>query len=278
MNPTTRRTPLQDKEFPKDSIASLALAVALLGTLAGCGKSAAPTAPVPDSGNVSGPSAQTEARQVAQQSATMAVAYLARAKSLLTLVRVPGARPAAERPFKDLATASDSISFTYSFQGYDIKGNPIDWARQGNLLASLAMDFRWYLESNSDSLTFQYDVRSHGRVDGLEAAATQFVANGTDTLFATSNACFSGYHVVSDCVATSQVTNLTWEKSGAPAYAVAGAFAEHWQGAYEYWYGAQHGTGIIDFAVTITFNGTRYASMQVGAYTFTLDLETGAVS
>jgi len=275
MNPMTRRTPLQHKEFPKNRIASLALALALLGTLAGCGKSAQPTAPVPSSS--SGTTTQAEAQQVAQQSAAMARAYVVQAKSLLVLAHVPGARPASERPFKALS-ATDSTSFTYALQGYDIGGYPIDWARQHSQLASLAIDFRFYTRLTGDSLLSEGDLRSHGSVAGLDSAATRFVANASDSVFSTYNGYNAGYHTIYGYAATSQVTNLTWEKSGTPPYPVAGVFAERWHWAYEYWYGAQHGADSFDAEVRITFNGTQFASMQVGTYTFTLDLETWTVS
>jgi predicted small lipoprotein YifL len=268
--------PLHQEGFPMRKIASLALALALLGTLAGCGKSSNATAPVTSSS--SGPKTQSEAKQVAQQSATMGNIYLEQSKSLLRVATVHGARPALVRPYKGLGTAADSTSFTYALQGYDIGGNPIDWVTQGDQLASLAMDFRMYYKINRDSLLLEEDVRSHGIVAGLEAAATRYVSNATGTMFFASNAYSVGYHIISDYAGTAEVTNLAWEKSGTPIYPVAGAITQHWHGTYEYWYGAQHGTGDIVTDATITFNGTRYASVTVGTYTFTLDLETGTVS
>ena len=256
-------------------IASLALALALLGTLAGCGKSSKATAPATSS---SGPKTESEAKQVAQQSAAMGNTYLEQAKSLLTVATVHGARPAVVRPYKDLGTAADSTSFTYALQGYDIGGNPIDWATQSNQLASLEMDYRWYYKTNGDSLLLEEDVRSHGNVAGLEAAATRYVASATDTMFVAYNGYSVGRHMIYDYAGTSKVTNLAWEKSGTPTYPVAGAITLHWHWTYEYWYGAQHGTGDINTDATITFNGTRYASVKVGTYTFSLDLETGTVS
>src|SRR5438552_3246212 len=97
--------PLQQKGFPMRKVASLALALALLGTLAGCGKSSKATAPATSS---SGPKTESEAKQVAQQSAAMGNTYLEQAKSLLTVATVHGARPAVVRPYKDLGTAADS--------------------------------------------------------------------------------------------------------------------------------------------------------------------------
>jgi hypothetical protein len=268
--------PLHQKGLQMRKIASLALALALLGTLAGCGKTSKATAPAaPSSG---GPKTESEARQVAQQSAAMGNTYLDQAKSLLTVATVHGARPALVRPYRVEGAATDSTSFTYALQGFDIGGNPIDWATQGGQLASLAMDYRWYYKTNGDSLLLEEDIRSHGNVAGLEAAATRYVASATDTMFIVYNGYSMGYHTIYDYAGTSKVTNLAWEKSGTPTYPVAGAIALHWHVIYEYWYGAQHGTGDIETDATITFNGTRYASVRVGTYTFSLDLETGTVS
>jgi hypothetical protein len=278
MNATfvTRLAPPLHQEFPMRKNASLALALALLGTLAGCGKSSMPTAPVTSSS--SGPKTQSEAQQVAQQSAAMGNTYLEQAKSLLTVATGHGARPARVRPHKVLGTAADSTSFTYAFQGYDIGGNPIDWVTQRDQLASLAMDYRWYYKTNGDSLVLEEDVRSHGIVAGLEAAATRYVSNATDTMIVAYDGYSAGYHIISNYRGTSRVTNLTWEKSGTPPYPVAGTITQHWRVTYEYWHGTQHGTGDITTDATITFNGTRYASMQVGTYTFSLDLDTWTVS
>lgn len=263
-------------QIPMRKIASLALALALLGTLAGCGKSSKVTAPVTSSSG--GPKTESEAKQVAQQSAAMGNTYLEQAKSLLRVATVHGAQPARVRPYKALGTAADSTSFTYALQGYDIGGNPIDWATHSDQLASLAMDYRWYYKTNGDSLLLEQDVRSHGNVAGLEATATRYVANATDTLFVVYNGYSAGYHIIYEYSGTSKVTNLEWEKSGTPTYPVAGAITLHWHWTYEYWYGAQHSTGNVETDATITFNGTRYASVRVGTYTFSLDLETGTVS
>jgi hypothetical protein len=250
--------PLHQEGFPMRRVASLALSLALFGTLAGCGKSSKATAPVS-----SGPKTESEARQVAQQSAAMGSTYLEQAKSLLTVATVHGARPALVRPHGVLGTAADSTSFTYALQGYDIGGNPIDWATQSSQLASLAMAYRWYYKTNGDSLLLEEDLLSHGDVAGLQAAATRYVASATDTMFVAYNGYSMGYHMIYDYAGTSKVTNLAWEKSGTPTYPVAGAITLHWHWTYEYWYGAQHGTGDIETDATITFNGTRYASVNV---------------
>jgi hypothetical protein len=258
------------------TVASHALALALLGTLAGCGKSSMPTAPV--TGSSSGPKTQSEARQVAQQSAVMGSTYFEQAKSLLAVATGHSARPARVRPYGALGTATDSTSLAWALQGYDINGNPIDWLTQRDQLASLKMDFRWYYKTNGDSLMIDSDLRSHSNVAGLEAAATRYVANATDTSFAAYNGYSAGYHMIYHSAGTSTTTNLTWEKSGTPAYPVAGTITQHWHMTYEYWYGAQHVTGDITTDATITFNGTRYASLQAGTYTFSLDLDTWTVS
>ena len=269
-------TPQNLNQFRMRKIAPVALAFALLGTLSGCGKSSMATAPVTSSS--SGPKTQSEAKQVAQQSAAMGNTYIDQAKSLLTVATGHSARPARLRPYKDLGTAADSTSTTYAFQGYDINGSPIDWVTQRDLLASLTMDVRWYYRTSGDSLLLEDDVRSHSNVAGLEATATRYVANATDTIFVAYNGYSAGYHWIANYAGTSTVTNLAWEKSGTPAYPVAGAITQHWHMIYEYWHGAQHGTGDITTDATITFNGTRYASMQVGTYAFTLDLETWTVN
>ena len=268
--------PLHQDGFPMRKIASLGLALALLGTLAGCGKSSKAIAPVTSSS--SGPKTESEAKQVAQQSAVMGNTYLEQAKNLLRVATVHGARPELVRPDNVQGTAADSTSFTYALQGYDIGGSPINWVTQGDQLASLAMDYRLYYKTNRDSLLLEEDVRSHGTVAGLEAAATRYVANATDTMFVAYNGYSVGYHMIYDYPGRSMVTNLAWEKSGTPTYPVAGAITLHWHWIYEYWYGTQHGTGNIDTDATITFNGTRYASVTVGTYTFSLDLVTGTVS
>jgi len=268
--------PLSHEKFPMRRIASFALALVLLGMLTGCGKSSKSTAPVTNPS--SGPQTQSEAQQVAQQSAAMANTYLEQAKSLLRVATVRGARPARVRPFNVLGTAADSTRFTYVLQGYDIGGNPIDWATQGKQLASLAMDYYWYYRTDSDSLHLEEDVRSHGKVAGLDSTATRYVANARDTVSVAYDGYSAGYHAIYDYSGTSNVTNLAWEKSAMPTYPVAGAITLHWHYTFEYWYGAQHGTGDVETDVTITFNGTRYASVQVGIYAFTLDLVTGAVS
>jgi len=257
-------------------IASLALTLAMLGALAGCGKSSKATAPVTSSGT--GPRTESEATQVAQQSAAMGNAYLDQAKGLVNVATGHSARPARVGPYNNLGRAADSTSTTYAFQGFDINGNPIDWVTQRDQLASLQMDFRWYYNTSSDSLLLDEDVRSHGIVAGFDAGSTRYVANAADSMLFAYNGYSAGYHAIYNYAGTSTVTNVAWEKSGAPAYPVAGAIMQHWHMTYEYWYGAQHGTGDITTDATITFNGTRYASMQVVTYLFSVDLETWTVT
>src|SRR5205809_6202079 len=71
------------------------------------------------------------------------------------------------------------------------------------------------------------DIRSHGNVAGLEAAATRYVASATDTMFLAYNGYSAGNHTIYDYAGTSKVTNLAWEKSGTPTYPVAGAITLH---------------------------------------------------
>lgn len=164
-------------------IASLVIALVLVGSVTGCGKSSRSIAPVPSAGgtggNTTGPKDRTEALQVAEQSGQMAASYVQQVRSLLTVATVPGA---------------------------------------------------------------------------------------------------SGYHTAYHYEGISNVANVAWERSGAPAYPVAGSVTIRWHWTYEYWYGAQHGTGDVVTDATIVFDGTRYAAVTVGGYSFTLDLETETVS
>jgi len=262
--------------FPKRTIAALTLAVCLLGALAGCGKSTKATAPVTNSSD--DPTTESEAKEMAQQSVVMGNTYLEQAKSLINVATIRGAKPTRLHPYKAQGSADDSTSLDYALQGYDVDGHPIDWATQSDELASLGMDYRWYYRTSGDSLRLEYDVRSHGIVAGLEAAATRYVANARDSMFIAYDGYSVGYHWIWDYEARSEVSSLTWEKSGTLTYPVAGTITYHWAGTYEYWYSGQHSTGRMDTDVTITFNGTRYASVRTGAYTFTLDLETGIVT
>ena len=125
--------PLHQKPFPMRKMASLALALALLGTLAGCGKSSKATAPVTSSS--SGPKTESEAKQVAQQSAAMGNTCLEQAKSLPHRGNRPR-RPAGKRaPVQGPGYRRRQHELYVCAPGYDISGDPIDWAMQSDQLA-----------------------------------------------------------------------------------------------------------------------------------------------
>ncbi len=265
------------------TLTRLTFALALLGALAGCGKSSRVTAPgatsqdpAPSTG--SDPRTREEARPIAQQSAQAATSYIQQVRSLVGVAVSPNAKPAAVQPHKGPADASDSLSWTYAIQGYDAAGAPIDYVTQGALLASLGMDWRMVYRSTSDSLSSEFDWRSHSRVDGFLPAATRFVANATDTMSSAWRQQTATYRLVGLYDGWWKVTNLAWEKGGVPAYPVSGSITMHWRYVYEYTSSGQRTAGDLRADGTITFNGTRYASVVVAGFAFTVDLETGAVS
>lgn len=257
--------------------ATILAAFALLGTLAGCGgkgsKAAAP--PPPASG---GPQSREEALPVAQLSAQMVASYLGQVKSLIGVATVPGMRPARLRPLNAQGGAADTSSWTYSFQGYDATGAPINYVTQPELLSRLGMDWVWYYRSTGDSLLVEYDMRSHSLVDGLLASATRYVVSATDTMHSAYDGYTSGTHLVYLYDSRWQVNGVAWEKSGVPEYPVAGSITMHWHYVYDYTSGNQSYHWNYEVAGTVTFNGTKFATIVVGNYTFTVDLETGAVS
>lgn len=257
-------------------LATVLIALTLLGALAGCGKSSKGTAPVDPAST--GPKSREEATPIAQQSAQMAASYVQQVRSLIGVATVPGSRPARVRPLAALGGSADTSSWTYSLQGYDAAGSPIDYVTQPEQLASLGMDWTWYYRSTGDSLLLEYHTRSHSLVDGFLSSATRYVSNATDTTHVAYDAYTSGYHLTYLYDGRWNFTNVTWEKGGVPSYPVAGSITISWRYVYDYTSGNQHSTGDIQVNCTITYNGTRYATAVVGNYTFTIDLESGAVS
>jgi hypothetical protein len=257
-------------------LASIALAFVLINLLAGCGKSSRATAPSPAPRGSS--ISRDEALPVAQQSADLVSSYVEQAKSLITVARIPGSKPAAQRPLRGLAGAADTSSWTYSLQGFDASGTPIDYVTQNDQLASMTMDWSWLYRTSGDSLVTEYDMRSHSRIDGFLPAATRFVANATDTMRVAVDEYLGSDHLVAVYDGAWQFINLSWEKSGVPTYPVAGTIHIHWHYVYDYTYAGQHTQGDYQVDCAITFNDTRYATITIGSYTFRCDLETGTVS
>lgn len=259
----------------------LVTAFVLFAALTGCGKSSkgsSPTAPPPPGGGTGEPQTRSEAMPIAQQSAQLALSYVEQVQSLIGVVTVPGSKPARVRPSRGQAGAADTSSWTYTFQGYDATGAPIDYVTQQGQLASMSMDWVWFYRTTGDSLLLEIDMRSHSHVDGFLPAATRYVASATDTLHEAYDATSSGSHSTWLYDSRWQISNLAWEKSGTPAYPVAGTIVLHLHYVYDTTYNGSHYRGDYTVDGSITFNGTRYATIVIGTYTFTVDLETGTVS
>jgi hypothetical protein len=142
----------------------------------------------------------------------------------------------------------------------------------------VGIDYHYYFRTQSDSLLAYWDNGAHMMVSGLQSTSTRFVANATDTLQYDEDYRSAGTHWIADYHGTSKATHVAWEKTWVPAYAVAGSITTHWRYAYEYWSGTQHVTGNMEADCVITYNGSRYATVTVNSYTFTLDLQTGILS
>ena len=116
-------------------------------------------------------------------------------------------------------------------------------------------------------------------VTGLSGAETSRTWNGTGTRadggFRTETDVKRNYHVTDNVTVSNVIVNLPrssnpWPISGTITRQVSGTASVSKTGVSK--------SFSVDRTVTITFNGTQYATVSVGGNTYTLDLSTGVAT
>lgn len=196
------------------------------------------------------------------------------------------ARPVARRSRGTVRT--DAAWFDYQLTCWDANGRVIDWETSSNEeIARLKMDWSLHVDAGADAglgtgqrdsilLGFQgaYDVT------GLQAASANFDLNGTanDTLFfevysSEGHAVSHGTWACGDdhVVLGKDSARQPYPLSGTTRFSV----DETWSTTSR----TGSDSGSTRCAVTVRYDGTRYADMLVGrTHHYRLDLDTGEVT
>ncbi len=255
-----------------------AFALAVIAPLTGCGKSTSAVRPTTPAG---GELTRENADQMAQRSASMVLAGGALSNTnAVVFASFAGGTAARQhaRPAAVGTVTTDSSSYSYVLHAYDATGQEIDWTVPGHApVARVATQWLFHVESTSDSLSFRWHTTGAYDYSGFEAAATRWVVSGAQDDDWAMDMLAPPYHWIWHYVGHSQATGVTWEKSLTPSYPVAGRITLHWSGTWDHTDGANHSAGAAAADCTITFDGTRYASLVVGTYHYRLDLVTGEI-
>jgi len=205
---------------------------------------------------------------------------IASAKSLLSMFGAsPVARGRMTRPARVGSVKSDSTEFTYEIRAYDAAGNEVQWAWvASDSIARVTMSWHYFADISDTSGAYLSRYDGNYEFTGLQSTEPRIVMSGVEQFggrYQGHSGNMAWLYVYSSDDA---IDHVAWEKSGTPAYLVAGALAMNFKGNWDSTYEGQRSTGSFDVRVRLTLNGTQFADLLVDdRYHYKLDLVTGAV-
>ena len=252
----------------------VALSAALLS---GCGKGVESVV-VPDP-----PVDKQAADLLAQQAArTLLAGPLATARGLVLPAFAGGTatRRSPVRPARVGTVSTDSTDFWYEIHAYDAAGQELPWeSADPALLARLTMAWRFTLMAEEVPNSVKWHSEGNYDFTGFASSQSRIILQATDRqqidLDLHDGAQYSILHLTS----ADALSGLALEKSGAPAYPVAGRLSSAFDGSWEFDTVEGKDKGAASGSVVVTFDGSRYANVLVSGYwSYKLDLETWTLS